>query len=872
MATVSPPMGEKPLSTAILESITLGSYPDSEDVASSELPPSVLPDLLAELGKAQEDVKGEIRRVSREVAPDVDEWISQAKKLQADIERSKATAREIVEQAEAGKTLKEKAKDAASKVALLEKEVAFSETLTGTLEQIKSVSILLGEAQTAIVRGQVTASLDKIQHADDAIENIAVFGNTRAYGLLCDRSEDLKAAVVEAATGSFNALIVVNATEQRITIRDQSTDQVGINLIEVTVALEGLNALEPVLQKLRQGIERVILNPRLTIVDRETVPSIRIDGDAIKISGTSTDTGIISLLEDVDQVVDYLGIRLPLCIAVPLSSTLVPALFERLIAEWLEPRMPISVEEIGSFQPVLDRLVQMAQHLDHLGLNGRESLMKWVESVPRTWLAKCKEAMLSAVKSRILTGLHDTKTVERVETQTVSKGDVMVDGGDGANDDWNDAWDERETDTANSNSVPSEVPHPTDGDDDASAWGLEDETMDDVVRADQDPRRRMHADGANDEVDEEAWGWNDEDGNKKVELTPPKAINDDQPVANGNNSSPVADERQLILKETYTVTLVPDGIIELIKQTIVDAEALSDHRYAQTPVAPAGLELYTLPNLALNMFRATASMSYSKLHAGNMLIYNDCNCLSDQLRVFVFSQSEEEGASPLAPTARTSNKLKLETDIRALDTFAKRAYSAEMEAQRTILRDLLDGAQGFVNCTVRPFDSECENAIAMAADRIREVSKQWAPILSRSALLQSLGSLLTTVTTKMIVDIEDLSDISEEESKRLRSFCDSITTLSSLFLQERPQSLTGGGADTSPEKADTTGIYCPNWFKFQYLAEIMESSLADIKYMWTEGELKLEFDVEEVVDLIQALFAESEHRRRAISEIRRSRR
>jgi protein transport protein DSL1/ZW10 len=58
--------------------------------------------------------------------------------------------------------------------------------------------------------------------------------------------------------------------------------------------------------------------------------------------------------------------------------------------------------------------------------------------------------------------------------------------------------------------------------------------------------------------------------------------------------------------------------------------------------------------------------------------------------------------------------------------------------------------------------------------------------------------------------------------------------------------------------------------KFQYLANILDSSLADIKYMWTDGELGLEFTAEEVTDLIEALFADSDHRRRAIGEIRRT--
>ena len=67
-----------------------------------------------------------------------------------------------------------------------------------------------------------------------------------------------------------------------------------------------------------------------------------------------------------------------------------------------------------------------------------------------------------------------------------------------------------------------------------------------------------------------------------------------------------------------------------------------------------------------------------------------------------------------------------------------------------------------------------------------------------------------------------------------------------------------------------TAVYVYNWLRFQYLANILESSLVDIKYLWTEGELSLEFTVDEVVDLIKALFADSHHRRSAISEIRRA--
>lgn len=276
--------------------------------------------------------------------------------------------------------------------------------------------------------------------------------------------------------------------------------------------------------------------------------------------------------------------------------------------------------------------------------------------------------------------------------------------------------------------------------------------------------------------------------------------------------------------------------------------------FEKTPIATAVSYLYNLPVLTLAMYRAVAPTSYERIENGNMLLYNDSSRLADRLRHFASDTSSTENAMAL-------KKQKLDPGVKTLEIFAKRAYSTEMESQRTILRDLLDGAQGFSNCTVPPFSGECDSAIAMTIDRLREVYRQWEHTLSRSALLQSVGSLLGTATAKIILDVLDLSDIGEEESKRLKSYCDSVSSLRDLFTQDHPG---GQGA------GDTTGIYCPNWFKFQYLAEILESSLADIKYLWTEGELSLEYDQEEIVDLIQALFAESDYRRRAIADIRRS--
>lgn len=246
------------------------------------------------------------------------------------------------------------------------------------------------------------------------------------------------------------------------------------------------------------------------------------------------------------------------------------------------------------------------------------------------------------------------------------------------------------------------------------------------------------------------------------------------------------------------------------------------------------------------MFKATSSSFYTlKLGSGQMFLYNDCLYLAGQVQELI----EEHELS------------RLSSDVDALEKFGKLAYSKEMQTQSTIVTDLLDGAQGFGQCSDHPFKTECENAISATTDRIRDVYKEWQSILSHSALLQSIGSLLSTVISKIIIDVEDLGDISEDQSKQLVAFCSQVSSLEDLFVPETTE-------DT--EAVPVTAVYVPNWLRFQYLINILESSLADIKYLWLEGELGLEFSMEEVVDLIEALFAESDHRRRAITEIKRA--
>ncbi|KAL1304972.1 hypothetical protein AAFC00_003878 [Neodothiora populina] len=860
---MSSAISDASLKEAIVGSVEHGAYPESEAVSSAELRPNVLPDLLVDLQRARDEVKADIRQLSRDVAPDVDGWIAQAKKLQADIEHSKATAREIVQQAREGEELRQDADEAGNKAGLLEKEVAYNEELVNTLSKIRSLRSTLDECQDAMINNDLASALAAIKQVDSVLPELAAVDHTRAYDLLQIRIQKIKSALADQATQGLRETIKTNTADHSVNVVEVEH---RTHDIEAAVnVLTTLNILPAYLDRLRRDLDSAVIRPALSR-DTATHSKILIESCSISVSRQDGDTEIMSVLGDFWGLLEFLNSHLPSSLMLPLSQVLLPQLLDIITTTWLDTCVPIRIDEMPFFQRVLDRVSKLALQIDGLSWPAStKPLTEWVQSAPRTWLAKRRETALGAVRALLFTKLRERHTVERVETQMISKGDALMGAGGETDDDaWDAEWGE-EQETASMPDAKAPAPAPAedmDDDDDASAWAMDDDppgedSTTDTAKAKGDVEEVEEID-----ADVDAWGWGDEDPNETAPIVEKTQDQEQEKAPSKKETEKDAAEREVTLKETYTVTAVPDGILKIIEESILDAETLMDASYAQTSIGPAATALYVVPTFVLAMYRATSSTAYGRLDTGNMLIYNDSTRLADQLRSLIARHSDKDASSALAPSSRPTSRLKLDSEIKALDQFAKRAYGAEMEAQRTILGDMLDGAQGFSSCTTEPFASACDSAVEITASRLRDVYKQWEGILSKSALLQSLGSLLGTVTGKIIIDIEDLSDIGEEESKRLWSHCDKMLAIRDLFMQKHP----GDG-----EAHDTTGIYCPNWLKFQYLAEILEGSLADIKYFWSEGELRLEFVAEEVVDLIQALFADSDYRRKAIADIRRSR-
>ncbi|CAL00686.1 hypothetical protein CBS63078_2386 [Aspergillus niger] len=829
---MSAKVSEQDISQSVLNFVTDGTYPVSEQIVASDFPSSFLAKELELISKAREQVEAEINFLSRENNFDADGWISQAKQLHADIERSRVTAREIVEQHEKTQPLQLKVEDASAKVGLIETEIAFNQAVTSALTEVQKLCEQLDDGRAALGEGRTMAAIDILESTEYAVKQSSHFTNTNVLHILLENAAGLRKDIMEAVRNRWNEQLHIDKTEGKLTIAKDSDD----TLHETIVALTRLEMFPSVRDRFQKELISKILDPILLPGATGRSHGCHVLGSTIYLEPQPSMVSIPELLERLVKVLGFLKQHIPNPIGESFSEMFIPSLSSKIIDLWLAPAIPTDLEGLGQFEQILDHVLKFTKNIESFEWRGQEELISWVNQAPRLWIARRRVDSLDQVRRILAASRGTTERVERIEVEKVSGSDEAL-LENATPDDWDAGWEED-----NESGSKGKQPSTLDDEEDVSAWGLDDDTEE------HDPKTKHDtatASADNDDDAGDAWGWGDEDEEQNAEISEPKT-----PVVpaivNGKGGASHSTPREVTLREKYTITDIPNSILGIVKQQIVDSNTISQPAHAHSRVVSSGTGLLALPTLILAMFKATASTFYGlKLSAGQMYLYNDSLYLAGQVR----------------DLAEEYQITRLHADIEALEKYGKLAYSKEMQTQRTIVTDLLDGAQGFSQCSEQPFLGECENAVSATVDRIRDVFKEWQPILSQSALLQSIGSLVSTVISKIIIEIEDLGDISEPQSQRLVSFCNQVTGLEDLFIPEGPDS-----TDRSP----MTAVYVQNWLKFQYLINILESSLADIKFLWLEGELGLEFSPDEVVDLIEALFAESDYRRKAIADIRRA--
>lgn len=612
-------------------------------------------------------------------------------------------------------------------------------------------------------------------------------------------------------------------------------ESLGVSLDRLLQGLEKLDSLEVPLRMLSRTLYRKILQPVLSRSPEGVICGIDETLHCLTMSSSNNKKTAENVLDCLRLVFVFIHTHFPTLLGSFIGTALTEELVEILIRDWLTPSIPISLSDVQQSYIVPSKVKGLADLIMSYDWPGYKALIGWTDRLPQTWLEKRRASSLDAVRSALKAPRGPNREVQRVERQNISEEDEAFP--QNGVDDWNAAWTDEEPEaTTASTTVANEE------EEDLSGWDFDEDAKNNASSA-------ASSKEANGTVEDntDAWEWGEDNADETREDQ--SRSRTERPHSVPTNGS--TEDREITLTEIYTITDIPDYLLDIISREVQDAEQMKNSDNATFESISASTGLLSLPRLILAMFRAIESAYYpSTLLNGNMRLYNDCVYVVEKLREL----------------ARSASLNQLLEDCGVLEKFARSAYAREMDLQRTVLTDLLDGAQGFVNCTKSPYSGECENAVGSTIDRLRAVHHEWSPILSRSALLQSIGSLLSTVIEKIVKDVEDMEDISEAESQRLTAFCGQFSALEDLFMSEHP----GGSENADAETVPLTAVYVSNWLRFQYLSNILESSLVDIKYLWTEGELSLEFTADEVIELIEALFAGSIHRRNAVAEIRRS--
>lgn len=338
----------------------------------------------------------------------------------------------------------------------------------------------------------------------------------------------------------------------------------------IVVALTKLGLLNTKINELFHAFNKIILAPRLTLGPDNTAAAISVTANDIQVTGRLPNADVKLLFDDIDLIIDYLSTRLPSTVAVPLSELLMPSLISQLISDWVLPSVPSSLDGMLDFQEILAQFLRLADVVESVGWYGKTDLLDWVDQAPRVWLTKRREKSLDTVRTLLSRGLGKVRKVERIETEVVAPEDEMFHG-KGGEDDWNAEWSDGEDSRrimTSSTKKDEEV--------DASAWGLDDEleTGETAGKSSQDSGNNVEDEG------EDAWGWGDEKDQDVSMQHKATGVDKVETRSNGRAKHTARQsQRELTLKEVYSITALPETMLDIIVQVVSDAETLAQPKY-----------------------------------------------------------------------------------------------------------------------------------------------------------------------------------------------------------------------------------------------------------------------------------------------------
>lgn len=439
---------------------------------------------------------------------------------------------------------------------MIETEIVFNKAVTGTLQEVQRLCQQLEAGRAALGNGQITAAIEQLESTRGAIEKDPLFTNTYVMAILSEEVARLRHEIVEALRERWNDQLKIDRQKGEF----QVSKAEGPDSLDNTIAsFSRLGILASTIDTFQKYLVSAIMNPILLPSADGTTHGVAVEESGIYIDSKPSKASVSATLDRVVKVLGCLRQSLPPPISDPLSKSFIPGVSSKMISAWLSSAIPTDLDGLGDFEKTLDHVLQFTRTIESWGWSGQEELVSWVNQAPRLWLTRRRIDSLDSVRKVLAASQGTTKQVERIETEKVSQADEAL-LENATTDDWDAGWDdEKKGDTTQASDA-----QPEHDDEDVSAWGLDEE---------EEPTPDAAASTEEDDVDD-SWGWNDEeDGDQKGDGDHPQSAVAKKPT---NGEGTASDSpREVTLKEIYTVTDIPDSILKIVQQQIVDSKNIS---------------------------------------------------------------------------------------------------------------------------------------------------------------------------------------------------------------------------------------------------------------------------------------------------------
>lgn len=672
------------------------------------------------------------------------------------------------------------------------------------LRELKVCREKLNVMRQLVEQQETEKALEAHTELVKAIRQMKQYSEVKIVRALSSEAETLLGKIEEEQLAKWNKAVEV--TQTGISVADNAQTEFQL------LGSLGLNVQKGAVDQLVKSLDGVF--ERLLDLQAE----IKSDSQS-RVSISPRKISTLPLFSDSLVALTNVISTLPQEVSTPVIKRLSTPVTNKLLQS-LGKLIPDSVDGLPAFESHLDLLETLEEKLTSTGWLSGDEITDWSFSLPEVWLSERKDKFLAELRAKLLSGAVETVSEEkRSASRPISKAQESPKKARTASHSTTGSKQVRKS-QSQASLAPSEGS--------ADNWGDDDLEFSDEEKASK-----------------EDWGWDEPIAEEPTEETKSVAA---ESTAESNEDWGWGDETDVVVDDNEgdvtlgashaaagNVAMVTTNLPEILTSTITSFLNEGSQLYEERKKLKIGSAGFMYPSQTANfyaLYRALVPLAY-RTAKSPLALYNDIEIVNNHIR----AQKDEA---------------ELAAELELMDKFGKRHLRQVLEQHQSHVTDILNGAGGFQNCSHEGGNLfNCQAAAEKLTSYLTQLSDEWEGQVSDNTRMQMLGTLLNYAAIAIVTSVENLGDISEAESQELAKLVAVISAgVESLFGEA------------------LTATFCQNWLKFEYLGQILESNLADIRYL-LESDALVDYSADELVSLVHSLFSDSERREKLISDIYR---